>query len=144
MYFAPEVILAIQGEPVSLSCKLDIFSLGVLFHQYLTGTLPAFDMEQFSCVGEAVAFGAPVAVSGTMPEGLYPVICRMLSANPAERPSASEVYSAFMSVLWSGAVATAPAETEAAPAPTTTMSTAETVFTGDAPATGGWQGLGDL
>ena len=156
VYFAPEVFLAIQGMSVALTRSLDVFSLGILLHQYLTGTLPAFDMEQFSCVGEAVAYGSPIAVSGAMSDDLYPVICQMLSPDPAARPTAMEVYETLIAPLrvCSTPVSTPAPYTTAAPAagyaaaPAAPVYGTEppggSVFVGDAPAREGWQGLGDL
>ena len=46
VYLAPESCLFMCGEPARLSCKLDVFALGILFHQYLTGELPEFDVEE--------------------------------------------------------------------------------------------------
>lgn len=151
VYFAPEVFLAIQGMTVALTRSLDVFALGILFHQYLTGTLPGFDVDQFSCVGEAVAYSSAVAVSGAMPEDLYPVICRMLSPDPAARPTAQEVYELFIAPLRPSNAPVAPKpEPEVYGSGATKVSFGDTGgglipgFVGDAPATGGWQGLGDL
>ena len=92
VYFSPEAWTAILGEEVELTCKLDVFALGILFHQYLTGKLPGYDEEKFSCVGEAVAAGGKLNISWDMPADLHRVISKMLAANPNERPSAQEVF----------------------------------------------------
>ncbi|MBE6961613.1 MAG: hypothetical protein E7445_04070 [Ruminococcaceae bacterium] len=92
VYFSPEAWTAILGEEAQLTCKLDIFALGILFHQYLTGKLPGYDEEKFSCAGEAVAAGEKLNISWDMPADIHRVISQMLAANPCERPSAQEVF----------------------------------------------------
>lgn len=95
VYFSPEAWTAILGEEAQLTCKLDIFALGVLFHQYLTGKLPGYDEEKFSCAGEAVAAGEKLNISWNMPADLRRVVCQMLAANPYERPSAQDVFNSL-------------------------------------------------
>lgn len=92
VYYAPEVCDAIMNGNVDISCKADIFSLGVLFHQYYTRELPAFDMEQFSCVGEAALLHSEVTVSEEMPEDVRALIMQMLAADPQQRPTAQEIH----------------------------------------------------
>lgn len=92
VYFSPEAWHAILGEDARLTCKLDVFALGILFHQYLTGKLPGYDEEKFSCAGEAVAMGEKLKVSRNMPADLHGLICRMLAANPDARPQSKEVF----------------------------------------------------
>ena len=148
VYFAPEVYLAIQGMTVMLTRSLDIFSLGILFHQYLTGTLPIFDMNQFSCVGEAVAYSSPIMVSAAMPKDLYPMICRMLAPDPAARPTAQEVYETLIAPLrpYDTLVKQDPGTGYAPDAGKAVSFGTGAVpgFVGDAPAQEGWHGLGDL
>ena len=95
VYVSPEAWTAILGEEATLTCKLDIFALGVLFHQYLTGKLPGYDEEKFSCAGEAVAAGEKLNISWNMPADLRRVVYQMLAANPYERPSAQDVFNSL-------------------------------------------------
>lgn len=90
-YFSPEVCARSYGEERPLTCKLDVFALGVLFHQYFTGEMPAFDQEAFSCPGEAVLNGARLGLSGELPPDLSRLLERMLAGDPGERPTALEV-----------------------------------------------------
>lgn len=92
VYFSPEACASIWGMEAQLSCKMDIFSLGVLFHRYFTGALPFFDEEQCSYAGEAVAKGLPLSVAQDLPEDLKQLLQRMLSADPQKRPDAQEVF----------------------------------------------------
>jgi hypothetical protein len=43
--------------------KLDVFSLGILFHQYLTGAFPGYDQSEYSYLHEAVLDGHPAEIS---------------------------------------------------------------------------------
>lgn len=92
IYYSPEAWVAMTAEIINLTCKLDVFALGVLFHQYFAGDLPIFDMEQFSCAGEALASGGEVKVSENMMPDVRKLISSMLEADPARRPTAWEVY----------------------------------------------------
>lgn len=91
-YYSPEAIVVMYGGEAVLTCKLDVFALGILFHQYYTGEFPKFDSKQYSCVGEAVVSGGKIEVSWDMPEDIHRLICRMLEAYPEERPSSQEVF----------------------------------------------------
>ena len=83
------------------TCKMDIFSLGVLFHQYFTGELPGFDGEQYGSVGQAVASGAEVELSAELPEDVAEMIRLMLARDFVDRPSAEETYQILMAPIYS-------------------------------------------
>ena len=92
VYFSPEVYRAWREEGMYLTCKMDVFALGVLFHQYLTGKLPGFDAEEFESVGEAVSFGEVAQVSWDMPVDIHNLICKMLESDPHKRPTVQGVF----------------------------------------------------
>ena len=92
VYFSPEACRSLWGEELELTCKMDIFALGVLFHQYFTGELPGFDHSQSNYAGEAVAKGGPLTLSDALPDDLKEMFATMLSPDPAVRPTAMEVY----------------------------------------------------
>lgn len=95
VYFSPEACKTFMGEKPELTCKMDVFALGVLLHQYLTGQLPGFDTALGNFAGEAVANGGAVSVSYAVPVDLRGLLERMLDADPAKRPTAMQVYTAF-------------------------------------------------
>lgn len=95
VYFSPEACLHIWGEEVALTCKMDVFALGVLFHQYFTGKLPNFDHQSFCYPGEAVANGAPLTLAKGLPRALAELLESMLAPNPQDRPAAAEVFEAL-------------------------------------------------
>ena len=66
VYLAPETYLAMKGNAGSLSSQMDVFALGVIFHQYLLGTLPVFVPGDMHYPIESVLSGAePVFPSDT-------------------------------------------------------------------------------
>lgn len=91
-YFSPEVCARAYGEERSLTCKLDVFALGVLFHQYFSGQLPGFAQESAYSPGEAVLRGEPLALSKDLPEDIASLIGQMLLEKPEERPTAEQVF----------------------------------------------------
>lgn len=91
VYFSPEACKSIWGQDVELTCKMDIFSLGVLFHQYFCGELPGFDTTQNTYAGEAAAKGEVLQVSDKIPPDVAKLLSAMLSADPLSRPDAMEV-----------------------------------------------------
>ncbi len=91
-YFSPEVYRAWREEGMHLTCKMDVFSMGVLFHQYLTGKLPGFPSEEFESVGEAVSCGEKAQVSESLPKDMYNLIVAMLDTDPNKRPTAEDVF----------------------------------------------------
>lgn len=92
-YFSPEACRRIWGEEIELTCKMDVFALGVLFHQYFTGALPGFDTARSDYSGEAVAKGETLTVLPNLPPDVFGLIVAMLSADPEKRPPATLVYS---------------------------------------------------
>jgi serine/threonine protein kinase len=104
-YFSPEACLSIWGEEVELTCKMDVFALGVLFHQYFTGELPGFNTEESTYSGEAVAKGEVLAISDKIPEDIAELLARMLSLDPEQRPTAMEAFYALRGIKNSGETA---------------------------------------
>lgn len=97
-YFSPEACRSIWGEEVELTCKMDIFALGVLFHQYFTGELPGFDTEQSTYSGEAAARGEVLTVSESLPDDIRALLAGMLDPDPQERPTAIEVFRSLQGI----------------------------------------------
>lgn len=112
--------------------------MGILFHQYLSGKLPGFDEEKYSCAGEAVAAGEKLKLSLDIPTDLRRVICKMLAADPCERLSAQQVFSNLtkpdtnITLRYDEEIADNQATHE------------EVCFAGDAPARPGFWDMGDL
>ena len=93
VYLSPEACMFFCGADARLTCKMDVFSLGLLFHQYLTGELPFFDKNEYDYAHEAVLDDVVLkADTADIPLPVCQIIERMLLADPEKRCSASEVY----------------------------------------------------
>ena len=94
VYLAPEVRLHMMGEKVSITTKLDIFALGILFHQYWTGEMPSM-LPDYDYVFESVLDDSPAFLDGSIPPVLRYIIEKMLEKDPASRPSAVDILRAL-------------------------------------------------
>ncbi len=91
VYLAPETLLAADGEDVRLTTKVDVFALGLLFHQYYTGNLPRFSNE-YSYAHEAVLDGRSLFLDTGIPYNIQNLIGSMLERDPRNRPSTQEIF----------------------------------------------------
>ena len=71
--------------------KVDVFALGILFHQYMTGELPLFDHTQYDYMYEAALNDEDYTVSESLPKYMQDMIKGMLRENPEERLDIQEV-----------------------------------------------------
>jgi len=92
VYLAPESYLKIIGEDVMLSAKIDVFSLGIIFHQYLCGKMPVFSKE-YDYLYEAVLDDEEITLDSSIPNYLRDIIKMMLIKQPSQRVSLAEVFS---------------------------------------------------
>ena len=95
VYLSPEAFLFIAEESGILTRKIDIFSLGILFHQYFSGEVPEFDKGKYDYLFEAILDDANVGISYRVPEFMRPILTDMLSKHPARRPNANDVLNAL-------------------------------------------------
>lgn len=93
-YLAPETYLRIIGRDIKLTTKADIFALGVIFHEFLCGFRPVLP-EGYDYIYETALDGAKVKLYNRLPPKIAALIRKMLSPNPADRPSASEIFYIF-------------------------------------------------
>lgn len=91
-YFSPEVCARTYGELRPLSTKLDVFALGILFHQYFSGSLPVYDTQSAACPGEAVLQGSSLQLSEALPPDIAALLASMLAEDPDARPTTQEVF----------------------------------------------------
>jgi len=97
MYYAPEVGRYIERSGSAprkiIHTAADIFSLGLLFCEYLTGALPAFDRETYRYPYVAVANGEKLTMGGERVPGYLRTLTElMLKADPRERPGIDRVF----------------------------------------------------
>jgi serine/threonine protein kinase len=92
-YYSPELLDFIQerGASASLTTASDIFSLGIVFCEYMTGQKPAWTGEH-NYLAEAVRAGEKITIPA-MPkhdgreDRLVQLISQMIATNPSDRPS---------------------------------------------------------
>ena len=91
VYLAPETFKCMIEEQDHVDEKVDIFALGILFHQYMTGELPAFDHTAYDYMYEAALDGEAYTISESLPPYMQEMIKCMLREDPEERISIQEV-----------------------------------------------------
>jgi serine/threonine protein kinase len=114
-YYSPELVRYIQGAaaPGELTEASDIFALGLIYAEYLTGAMPPFDPAHHE-PAIAVLHGQPLKLGPSRaPTSIIDLVERMLLPDPAARPNVAQVHSTLMS-LRGGA---APSTTARAPVP---------------------------
>ena len=101
-YYAPELVGYIQetGTAASqLTQKADIFTLGLIYAEYLTGALPAFDAATHQYAGVAARAGEVLRLPPTgLPAPVAELVDRMLVADPGARPTIAEVHTTLMAI----------------------------------------------
>jgi len=99
VYLSPEGFLHIAEVESNLTCKMDVFALGLLFHQYFTGQLPGFDSAEYQYAYESVLDDCPLNVYGIQNVDCRHIIKQMLNKKPEERPDMNTVFSSFNRIL---------------------------------------------
>ena len=74
-----------NGSKTPLTTAVDIFALGLIFHQYLTGKLPVFS-PAYHYAFEALLNGDALTVASEIPKPLQNLICTMLQRDPELPP----------------------------------------------------------
>jgi serine/threonine protein kinase len=101
-YYSPELLGYIQEAGVAgreLGVASDLFALGLIFTEFLTGAPPPFDVATYHEPAVAVRSGAILSVprAGVAPV-LADLVDAMLSADPARRPTIAQVHSTLMAI----------------------------------------------
>ncbi|HZB48066.1 MAG TPA: protein kinase, partial [Mycobacteriales bacterium] len=97
-YYSPELVTYIQGtgSAADLTQSSDIFALGLIYSEYLTGALPAFD-PAYHEAAIAVLHGAELRLPPTSaPAPVVALVERMLLLDRRARPTVGEVHAALM------------------------------------------------
>ena len=96
-YYSPELAFYIKAgeteeDRKKLTIQSDIFALGVIFCEYLTGNKPVFN-KKYNYTWEAVNNSEVLSFKGGLKtKKLEILINRMLSSNNIKRPEISEVF----------------------------------------------------
>lgn len=97
-YYSPELVRYIQGNahPAELTEASDIFALGLIYTEYLTGAPPRFDPAHHE-PAIAVLAGQTLAIEPALAPGpVVSMVNRMMSGNARARPTISEVHAELM------------------------------------------------
>lgn len=119
VYFAPERLLVAleMEEPSALDCKIDVFSLGLVLHQLLTGNFPSFDREEYGYACESVLDGSPLELDSSLPRELRELLQKMLEKDPQARCTMEEAFLVLRKAL-TGKDYTLSSSSEPQPKPT--------------------------
>jgi len=91
VYYAPETFLYIVNQPAMLTPKVDVFAMGIIFHQILTGETPAIGPE-YDYIYEAVLSDEQPVLESGLPESFRNLLEGMLKKDPKERLSMQQVF----------------------------------------------------
>lgn len=91
-YLSPEALLRNDEREAVVNVRSDVFALGLLFHQYWTGSMPGFDREQFDSAAEALLNDASLTIDSSIPEDISALIASMLELEQEKRPLAREAW----------------------------------------------------
>jgi serine/threonine protein kinase len=97
VYFSPEVgnylVEDSKVDPHSITLKADIYALGLVFFQFLTGELPDYDEARYFYPYVAVFDDQVLRVNHKgLPTEIVDLLTRMLSKNPDDRPDIQQVF----------------------------------------------------
>lgn len=117
VYLAPEACLFMCGEPVELTCKIDVFSLGLIFHQILTGVFPWFDSNEYDYAFEAVLDKQALGISAEIDQEIKDMLRKMLLPDAEKRISMHDVFMTFKKMDGDSVVEEAPGNKGETPKP---------------------------
>lgn len=104
VYYSPELLRYIKegGDELraKVTCRSDIFALGIIYYQYFYGRLPAFNRSKYRYLAVSVLDGKSPSLNRLRLKNkkLTKLIAGMLSINPGDRPSAVEILDELKSV----------------------------------------------
>jgi serine/threonine protein kinase len=112
-YYSPELLGYIQEvgvTPGELGVASDVFALGLIYTEFLTGAVPPFDAATYHEPAVAVRSGVTLRIprARVAPE-LADLIDSMLAADPAHRPTIAAIHASLMAVRLAPPSAAAPA-----------------------------------
>ena len=102
-YWSPELAAYKLGNTEAkkyLSCKNDVFAMGLIFHEWWTGNFPDYEgRDDFVNLYQVVHKSWPkkITIDESVPEWLASLITDMLYPEPDKRPSMDDVFEAIKS-----------------------------------------------
>ena len=110
-YYSPELLGYIQEAGVrseDLGVASDVFALGLIYTEYLTGAPPPFSSAHHE-PSVAVLSGETLRIPrGSVPTELADLVDRMMARDAGARPTIGEVHATLMALRPPGSVAPAP------------------------------------
>ena len=101
-YYSPELLGYIQEAgvaPGELGAASDIFALGLIYTEYLTGAPPPFDVARYHEPAVAVRSGETLRLPRRgIPTQLADLIDAMMSPDQARRPTIGHVHATLMTI----------------------------------------------
>lgn len=93
-YGAPEWLRYLQDDPGTrpehLTTRVDLFALGLMTHEYITGDLPSFP-DRFDCPAHAVNSGVKLRVNDRLTPKMRELIQNLVARSPGRRPTVPAV-----------------------------------------------------
>lgn len=94
-YYSPEQAEYITDEDDevdgnTLTCKSDIFTLGIIFSEYFSGGKPVFE-DKDACTWKCIKEGNKFSFKKPIHPDIDALIKKMLALNPSDRPSIGDV-----------------------------------------------------
>ncbi len=90
-YYSPELARYIKNDgtvrSTDLDEKSDIYALGVVFCQYLTGKFPLVDSKVKYAWESSIVGKKPIVESSSLSKSILEIVNEMLNTNPCERPT---------------------------------------------------------
>lgn len=90
VYMAPETFQMMRTESGSIGTAVDVFALGLVIHQIMSGGLPEFNREAYRYPFEALLDGSSLKLSDHLPESIANILPGMLEADPEKRITLKE------------------------------------------------------
>ena len=99
-YWSPELGAYKRGYDEAkqyISCKSDVFTMGLIFHEWWTGDFPSYVGSDEAYPYQIIEKVWPnkISISSSVPSWLASLIVDMLCPNPSNRPSMEEVFEAI-------------------------------------------------
>ena len=91
VYYAPETFLAILEEPTTLTPKVDVFAMGIIFHELLCGFKPGVPAD-YDYIYEAVLDEHPLRLAPSIDASFQELLQKMLCKDPGKRFSMQQVF----------------------------------------------------
>ncbi len=100
IYFSPEGFLFkyLGPEEVTLTCQMDVYAMGILMHQLLTGEIPTFDPE-YNYAFESSLDDKPIVLSAALPVAIRNMLGQMLQKEPEQRLTMKQVFYRMRHIL---------------------------------------------